>query len=90
MNKHSSLEEKYLVPAAVHDGVERLRGVVRSVQPDSSGDVIHHVQVGAVLKRSPTLRVDLPHHHTCKLRSSTDQTQTAASPAAIITGTFNF
>lgn len=91
MNKHSSLEhineQKYLVPAAVHDGVEWLRGVVRSVQPDSSGDVINHVQVGEVLKRSPTLRVDLPHHHTWKLKSSTDQIQTSASPAAIITGT---
>lgn len=53
------------MPAAVHDGVDGLRGAVRSVQPDSSGDVVDHLQVGAVLKRSPTLGVDLPHRHAC-------------------------
>lgn len=65
MNEWMSGVVKYLVPAAVHDGVQWLWGSVRSVQPDPSGDVIDHFQVGAVFKWSPTLGVDLPHHHTC-------------------------
>lgn len=68
---------EYLVPAAVHDGEERLRGSLRAVQPDPTSDLVDHLHVGTVLKRGPALRVDLPHHHTC--------TQTHMNPSMVHT-----
>lgn len=60
-----------LVPAAVHDVVDVWRRSVRSVETSTTGHLLHHLHIRAILKGNLTLWENLPHQHTCTDKPNT-------------------
>lgn len=55
----------YLVPAAVHDGVDPLRGLLRPVEAQALDDVLCCLAVIKPLIRHLSQRVNFPHQNAC-------------------------
>lgn len=72
--------DTYLVPAAVHDGVDPLRGLLRAVEAQALDDVLCCLAVVKPLVRHLSQRVNLPHQHACCGKQGAPQGTGASVP----------
>lgn len=68
------------MPAAVHDGVDPLRRLLRAVEAQALDDVLRRLAVVEPLVGHLPQRVHLPHQHACGGKRGTPQGTATSVP----------